>query len=180
MNDSSGAEDRPNEKTGAQPGTPAAARLPGAVARTRQARSPCVPAAEQGCWGGPAPGARATQSTKWEVAAKGETALFPGFSIDGLRAFPVQTSERAAAPHLRRDLAEARAVARWRAWSSSPALWVPLAESAQPCPRPGPRPGGADHPLSPVRAAAQRTGEVPGRSFPLRRGPPGPFPGLAL
>lgn len=125
-------------------------------------------------------GTRATQSTKWEVAAKGETALFPGFSIDGLRAFPVQTSERAAAPHLRRDLAEARAVARWRAWSSSPALWVPLAESAQPCPRPGPRPGGADHPLSPVRAAAQRTGEVPGRSFPLRRGPPGPFPGLAL
>lgn len=49
---------------------------------------------------------------------------------------------------------------------------VPLAESAQPCLRSRPPPGGAGHPLSPVRAAAQRTREVPGRSFPLRRGRP--------
>lgn len=33
--------------------------------------------------------------------------------------FPVQTSERAAAPHLRRDIGRSRAVARPRAWRAA-------------------------------------------------------------
>lgn len=181
MNDSSGAEDRPNEKTGAQPGTPAAARLPGAVAGTRQARSPCVPAAERGCWGGPAPrglGLRSLPSGKWRQ--RGKPPYFPASQLTGYERFqfrPVSAQLRPICGAILRRPGQSRA---GEPGAPLPLFAVPLAESAQPCPRPGPRPGGAGHPLSPVRAAAQRTGEVPGRSFPLHRGPPGPFPGLAL
>lgn len=148
---------------------PAAARLQGAWTGTLQkgGRAACVPAAEPGGWGGMALGLRrhALRGGTWR--AEGEPALFTGFKNNRLRAFPVQTSARAAAPHLRRDLGRGRAVASprdcrtallsrpWRA--PSPALDPAESRRCQP-------------PSCPLPVPAQRPREVPGQSFLLCRG----------
>lgn len=136
---------------------------------------PCGGAGRLGCDGPGVRAARALRGGTWRATR--EPALFPGFYNHGLEAFPVQTSERAAAPHLPRDLGRRRAIASPRARRTAflsrprrrapgPALDPAESRRCQP-------------PSCDLRATAQRAREVPSGSFLLLRGPRSVSPRLA-
>lgn len=158
----------------AEPGTWAAARLPGAQGRNSAGAGGSRPCGGAGLLGRDSRGGlgpHGLRGRKWWQW--GNTPYFPASNLTGCERFQLSPVSAQLRPICGAIFAEAGQSRAPESGASLPLFAAPLAESAQPCPRPRPRTGGASHPWSPVRAAAHRAGAVPGRSFLLRRGRPG-------